>query len=402
MNLLSERINAMSESATIAMSKKSRELAEQGVDVIGMTLGEPDFNTPDFIKDAAKKAVDDNFTTYMPVPGYLDLRQAIAKKFKRDNGLDYGVNDIVVSTGAKQTIANLIMSLVNPGEEVILPVPYWVSYRELVTLAEGKPKYVNSDVSSDFKITPAQLEEAITENTKLIIFSSPCNPSGSVYTKEELQGLAKVLEKNKHVITISDEIYEHIIFSGKHESLAQFSEIKENVVTVNGVSKGFAMTGWRIGYMGAPTAIAKACEKMQGQFTSGASSIAQKAALAAVSADPSVASEMREAFRGRRDLILSLVKEIPGLKCNVPQGAFYIFPDVSSYFGTSTGDYSILNATDLAMYLLNEAHVGVVTGEAFGDPKCIRISYACSDDKIKLAIGRIKEALAKLKVAVSY
>ena len=393
---LSDRINAMEESATIAMSQKSRELRAQGKDVISLSLGEPDFHTPEFIKEAAVKAMEDNFTTYTPVPGYDDLREAISKKFKRDNNLDYSKDEIVVSTGAKQSIANVVMSTVNPGDEVIIPAPYWVSYLEIVKLAEGVPVIVNAGIETDFKITGAQLAAAVTDKTKLMIFSTPCNPTGSVYSKDELKELADVLEKNPKMIAICDEIYEHINFGLKHESLAQFDQIKSQVVTVNGVSKAWAMTGWRLGYIGANKEIAKACTKMQGQFTSGTNSITQKATIAAMDADPAVLKDMVAAFHKRRDLVLSMLNEIEGVKTNVPEGAFYVFPDVSYFYGKSFNGETINGASDLAMYLLSEANVALVTGEAFGDPNCIRISYAAAEEVLVEAMNRVRVALEKL------
>lgn len=394
---LSKRLQAMEESATIAMSRKSRELRSQGKDVISLSLGEPDFNTPEFIKDAAKKAMDDNFTTYTPVPGYEDLREAISEKFKRDNNLDYSADEIVVSTGAKQSIANVVLSLVNEGDEVIIPAPYWVSYIEIVKVSEGTPVIVNAGIETDFKITGAQLEAAITPNTKLIIFSSPCNPTGSVYSKEELRDIAEVLKNHPQIVAISDEIYEHINFVSKHESLAQFTDIKDQVVTVNGVSKAWAMTGWRLGYIGANKQIAGACSKVQGQFTSGTCSITQKASVAALKADPAVLNDMVSAFKSRRELVLGVLNSIEGLKTNVPEGAFYVFPDVSYFYGKSYGDTTVNNSNDLAMYLLDEALVALVTGEAFGAPECLRISYAASEETLTEAMKRVKEALEKLK-----
>lgn len=397
MNPLSDRINNLTESATLAMSRKSRELAQKGVDVINLSLGEPDFNTPDFIKEAAKKAIDENFTKYTPVNGYQDLREAIALKFKRDNNLDYSADQIIVSTGAKQSIANVVLSMVNPGDEVIIPTPFWVSYEEMVKLAEGTCVFIHSDISSDFKITAEQLRKVITPKSKLMIFSTPCNPTGSVYSKEELAGIAKVMEDFPNLYVIADEIYEYINFKGKHESLAQFSTIKERVITVNGVSKGYAMTGWRIGYIGASKEVAEACNKMQGQITSGTCGIAQKAAKAAILADPSVTLKMKEAFFNRRNLVLKLMAEIPGIKCNEPEGAFYVFPVVSSYFGKSYNGKVINNANELSLFLLETGRVALVTGEAFGADDCIRISYAASEETITEAIKRIKEALALLK-----
>jgi aspartate aminotransferase len=393
---LSDRLQRMSESATIAMSQKSRELAAQGIDVISLSLGEPDFNTPDFIKDAAKVGIDENYTKYMPVPGYLDLREAIANKFKRDNNLDYKPSQIVVSTGAKQSIANVVLSLIGAGDEVIVPIPFWVTYIEIIKMAEGTPVTIETGIENDFKITADQLEAAITPNTKMMVFSTPCNPSGSFYSEAELKALADVIAKYPNLYVISDEIYEHINFAGKHVSLAQFDNIKEQVVTVNGVSKAFAMTGWRVGYIGAPQWIANACIKMQGQFTSGTCGIAQRAAKAAVEADVSVTADMVKAFHNRRELMLKRFGAIPGVKCNVPEGAFYIFPDISSFFGKSVGDIEINNATDLSMYLLMEANVAVVTGEAFGDPNCIRISYAASEETLTKAADRIEKALLSL------
>ena len=367
MSKLSDRINNLAESQTLAMTKKSRELQAQGKDIINLSIGEPDFDTPTFIKDAAKLAIDNNFTHYTPVAGYLDLRKAISEKFKRDNNLTYAADQIVVSTGAKQSIANAILSMINPGEEVIVPIPYWVSYIETIKLAEGIPITLPTSIESNFKITPEQLQKAITPKTKMIVFSTPCNPSGSVYTKDELKAIALVIYQYPDVYIISDEIYEHINFVGKHESIAQFEFIYERVITVNGVSKGFAMTGWRIGYIGAPKWISDACEKMQGQFTSGTSSISQMASLAAVKADPSVTIEMRDEFKKRRDLVLNLLNEIPGVKTNIPDGAFYIFFDISSYFGKSYEKYHIKNSNDLSLYLLETGNVALVSGDAFGD-----------------------------------
>jgi len=393
---LSDRINAMEESATIAMSRKSRELIAEGKDVISLSLGEPDFTTPDFIKEAAKQAMEDNFTYYTPVPGYLDLRQAISKKFKRDNNLDYAPDQIVVSTGAKQSIANVVLSLINPGDEVIIPAPYWVSYVEIVKVAEGIPVIVHAGIENDFKISGQELEAAITDKTKLMIFSTPCNPTGSVYSKEELAQMAEVLENHPSVVVIADEIYEHINFTSKHESLAQFPEVKDQVVTVNGVSKAWAMTGWRLGYIGASKQIADACSKMQGQFTSGTSSISQKASIAAMEADPAILKDMISAFESRRKLVLDALNEIEGVKTNVPEGAFYVFPDVSYFYGKSFNGNTIKDANDLAMYLLDEGLVALVTGEAFGAPNCIRISYATSEEILSKAMSRIREALEKL------
>ena len=396
MNMLSDRILGLSESATIAMSRMSREMKEQGIDVISLSLGEPDFDTPDFIKEAAKKGIDDNYSHYPPIAGYKDLREAIVHKFKRDNGLNYTADQIVVSTGAKQTIANIILCTVNPGDEVILPAPYWVSYVELVKLAGGEPIVLQTTIENDFKVTPEQLEEHISDKTKLLIFSSPCNPSGSVYSAEELGNLAKVLEKHEQVFTVADEIYELINFEGKTSSLAANSAIFDRVATINGVSKGFAMTGWRLGYMGAPLWLAKACDKMQGQITSATSSITQRAVIAALQAEPSSVDYMKEAFIKRRDLALNKLSEVPGFKTNVPTGAFYIFPNVEELFGNSYKEGVIENSNDLCLYLLEEAHVALVPGEAFGSPQCLRISYAASEETLTEAISRIKKAIDKL------
>lgn len=394
---LSKRIMEMEESATLAMSRKSRELKAEGKDVISLSLGEPDFFTPQFIKDAAIEAMNKNFTMYTPVQGYDDLRESISLKFKRDNNLNYSKDQIIVSTGAKQSIANVVMSLINPGDEVIIPAPYWVSYVEIVKMAEGKPVIVSAGIESDFKVPAADLEKAITPKTKLIIFSSPCNPTGSLYSKEELKAWADVIVKFPDLVVISDEIYEHINFKGKHESLAQFDEVYNQVVTVNGVSKAWAMTGWRLGYIGAPKVIADACNKMQGQFTSGTCSITQKAAIAAMNADPIVLKEMIEAFRNRRDLVLKGLNEIEGIKTNLPEGAFYVFPDISYFFGKSYNGTTINTAEDLSMFLLNDALVAIVTGEAFGDKNCIRLSYAASEDTLTEVLKRMKNSLAKLK-----
>ncbi|MGA2823181.1 MAG: pyridoxal phosphate-dependent aminotransferase [Bacteroidales bacterium] len=397
--MLSNRINSLSESETLAMSRKSRELKAMGHNVINLSLGEPDFNTPDYIKNAAKKAIDDNFTFYSPVAGYADLREAICVKLKRDNNLDYTCDQIVVSTGAKQSVANVVLCLVNPGEEVLLPAPYWVSYKEIVKVAEGKSIFIPATVEQEFKVTPAQIEAAITPKTKLIIFSSPCNPSGSVYSKEELKGIAEVFAKYPSIYIVADEIYEHINFIGQHQSIAQFDFIRDQVILVNGVSKGFAMTGWRIGYIAAPKEIAKACDKLQGQFTSGASSIAQRAALEAVINNPDTKElrTMKAAFRERRDLLLQLLGEIPGFKLNHPDGAFYVFPDISYYFGKSDEETTIRNANDFCMYILNKVFVATVPGDAFGDPNCMRFSYATSKEKLIEAVKRIKTLLADLK-----
>jgi aspartate aminotransferase len=394
---LSDRLQAMEESATIAMSQKSRELKAEGLDVISLSLGEPDFNTPEFIKDAAIQGMKDNYTKYTPVPGYEDLRQAISNKFKRDNNLDYPINQIVVSTGAKQSIANVVLSMVNNGDEVIIPAPYWVSYIEIVKVSEGIPVAISAGIENDFKITGAQLESAITKKTKMVIFSTPCNPTGSVYSKEELRDLADVLVRYPHIVVIADEIYEHINFGTKHESLAQFADIKEQVVTINGVSKAWAMTGWRLGYIGASKEIAAACSKIQGQFTSGTSSITQRAAIAAMNADPIVLVDMIAAFKSRRTLVLDALNQIEGVITNVPGGAFYVFPDVSYFYGKSYNGRTVNNGSDLALYILDEALVALVTGEAFGDPNCIRISYAASEETLIEAMKRVKDALEKLK-----
>ena len=393
---LSERLLTMEESATIAMSRKSRELKAQGKDIISLSLGEPDFFTPQFIKDAALEAMNNNFTMYTPVPGYDDLRESIALKFKRDNNLVYTKDQIVVSTGAKQSIANVVLSLINPGDEVIIPAPYWVSYLEIVKVAEGIPVIVHAGIENDFKITGAQLEAAITPKTKLMLFSTPCNPTGSVYSKDELKDLANVLQKYPSLIALSDEIYEHINFEGKHESLAQFPEIYDQVVTVNGVSKAWAMTGWRLGYIAAHKDIAAACDKVQGQFTSATCSITQKAAIAAMNADPKVLDEMIGAFKSRRKLVLDALAEIPGLVSNKPGGAFYVFPNVSSFFGKSYNGRKISNSDELCMYLLEEGLVALVGGDAFGDPNCMRISYAASEKTLTEAMKRIKNALLNL------
>jgi aspartate aminotransferase len=394
MNSLSDRINNLSVSQTLAMAAKARELKAQGKDIISLSLGEPDFNTPDFIKEAAIKAIHENYSTYSPVDGYAELKDAICRKFKRDNNLDYKPANIVVSTGAKQSLYNVCQVMLNPGDECILPAPYWVSYSEMVKMAEANPVEVPTSVESDFKITPEQLEAAITPKTKLIMFSSPCNPSGSVYNVTELTAIAKVLEKYPNIYVVSDEIYEHINFSGTFCSIATIPGMFDRTITVNGVAKAFAMTGWRIGYIGAPEFIAKACTKMQGQVTSGANSIAQRATITAVDADPSVLNDMVKAFHSRRDLVVGLLREIPGIKINVPEGAFYVFPDVSSYFGKTLNGVEIKNADDLSMYLLEHANVATVTGDAFGNANCIRFSYATSEDILTEALRRIKEALA--------
>lgn len=394
MNPLSDRINNLSTSQTLAMAALARELKAQGKDIISLSLGEPDFNTPDFIKEAAKKAIEENYSTYSPVDGYAELKEAICRKFKRDNNLDYKPANVVVSTGAKQSLYNIAQCMLNDGDEVILPAPYWVSYYEIIKMSGGIPVEVPTSVESDFKITPEQLEKAITPKTKMIWYSSPCNPSGSVYSREEFTAIAKVLEKYPNIYIVADEIYEHINFSGTFCSIASIPGMFERTITVNGVAKAFAMTGWRIGYIGAPEFIAKACTKMQGQVTSGANSIAQRATIAAVDADPKVLNYMVEAFHKRRDLVVGLIKEIPGLKINVPEGAFYVFPDVSSFFGKTLRGTLIKDATDFSMYLLAEANVATVTGDAFGNPDCIRFSYATSEELLIEAMRRIKEVIA--------
>ena len=396
MQELAKRIANLNESATIKMAQLTRELKSQGRDIIDLSLGEPDFETPEHIKAAAKKAIDDGFTHYTPVAGYLDVRKAIAEKFMRENGLLYTPEQIVISTGAKQSIINAVLCLVNPGDEVILPTPFWVSYSAMVKLAEGTIVEIPTSIESDFKITPEQLEKAITPKTKLIMFSSPCNPTGTVYTKDELKALAEVVARHENVYIISDEIYEHINFTGQHASMAQFDFIYERVVTVNGLSKAYAMTGWRLGYIGAPLWIAKACDKIQGQYTSATCSITQRAAIAALEGDVETTLTMKAAFLRRRDLVFQMMQNIKGLKFNNPQGAFYFFPDVSNYFGKTYNGNTINNADDMAMYLLNEGNLSVVTGSAFGDQNCIRFSYATSDDKLVEAMKRLKIALEKL------
>lgn len=400
MEILSNRILNMAESETLAMTAKARELKAQGKDVISLSIGEPDFNTPDVVKEAAKKAIDDNFTHYPPVPGYADLKEAICTKFRRDNGLEFTPDQIVVSTGAKQSIYQLAQVLLNPGDEAIIPTPFWVSYKEFVRLAGATPVFVKTKIENDFKVTPEQLEAAITPKTKLIMFSSPSNPTGMLYTKEELHAIAKVVAKHENLFVMADEIYEHINFVGKHESIAQFPEVKDRVITINGVAKGFAMTGWRIGFIAAPTVIAKACNKLQGQVTSATCSIAQKATVCAMMMDPTTSEDiinMRNIFLKRRDLVYKGLCDIPGLKVRLPQGAFYFFPDVSAYYGKSFNGTKIENSTDMAFYLLNEANVATVMGSAFGDDTCIRLSYATSEDLLIEAIRRIKEALLKLQ-----
>lgn len=397
MVLLSERLRALAPSATLAMSQKSSELKAQGIDVINLSVGEPDFYTPQHIKDAAHKAIDDNFSFYSPVPGYLSLRKAICGKLQRENGLTYQPEQIVCSNGAKQSVCNVLMALVSPGDEVIIPAPYWVSYPQMVVLAQGTPVYISASIEQDFKITPEQLQQAITPKTKLLILCSPSNPTGSVYTYEELRAIAAVLEKHPNVYVIADEIYEHINYMGAHTSLAQFPSIHDRVVIVNGVSKAYAMTGWRIGWIAAPLAIAKACNTLQGQYTSGPSSIAQKAAEAAYGDNQACVEEMRQAFLRRRNLVVRLVNEIPGLQINNPQGAFYVFPRCSAFYGKAYNGKTIDNSNDLAMFLLEVGHVACVGGDAFGAPDCIRMSYATSDENLVEAFARIKQALALLK-----
>ena len=393
---LSNRLNRLAPSATLAMSQKSSEMKAQGIDVINLSVGEPDFNTPESIKEAAKKAVDDNFSRYSPVPGYPDLRKAIVAKLKNENGLDYTINEILVSNGAKQSVCNTVMALVDDGDEVIIPAPYWVSYPQMVLLAGGKPVFVNATFEQNFKMTPEQLEAAITPKTKLLILCSPSNPTGSVYSKAELEALANVIKKHENLFVLADEIYEHINYVGHHESIAQFEGMKERAIIVNGVSKAYAMTGWRIGYIAGPEWIVKGCNKLQGQYTSGPCSVSQKAAEAAYTLDQGPVEEMRQAFERRRNLIVELTSKIPGLGVNVPEGAFYLFPKCNSFFGKTDGERVINNSTDLAMYLLEVGHVATVGGDAFGDPDCFRMSYATSDDNIREAIKRIAEALGKL------
>lgn len=393
---LSDRLNRLSPSATLAMSQKSSEMKAQGIDVINLSVGEPDFNTPDHIKDAAKKAVDENYSRYSPVPGYPELRKAIVTKLQKENNLEYGLNEVLVSNGAKQCVCNAVMALVNNGDEVIVPAPYWVSYPQMVKLAGGTPVYVNAGFEQNFKMTPQQLEAAITPKTKMLILCSPSNPTGSVYSKEELKALAEVIRRHDDLYVLADEIYEHINYVGRHESIAQFDGMKERCIIVNGVSKAYAMTGWRIGYMAAPEWIIKGCNKLQGQYTSGPCSVSQKAAEAAYTLDQGCVEDMRLAFERRRNLVVKLAKEIEGLEVNVPEGAFYLFPKCSSFFGKHTDGYVINNATDLAMYLLEVGHVATVSGDAFGEPDCIRLSYATSDDNLREAMRRIKETLARL------
>ncbi len=394
---LSNRLNRLAPSATLAMSQKSSEMKAQGIDVINMSVGEPDFNTPDHIKEAAKKAIDENYSRYSPVPGYPELRKAIVAKLKNENGLEYGINEILVSNGAKQSVCNTVMALCNDGDEVIIPAPYWVSYPQMAKLAGAEPVIVNAGFEQNFKMTPEQLEAAITPKTRMLILCSPSNPTGSVYSQEELDALAKVILSHEELYVLADEIYEHINYVGKHASIAKAEGMRERTIIVNGVSKAYAMTGWRIGYIAAPEWIVKGCNKLQGQYTSGPCSVSQKAAEAAYTMDQTCVETMRQAFQRRRDLIVELAKDIPGLEVNVPQGAFYLFPKCSSFYGKACGDKVINNSNDLAMFLLEEGHVATVGGDAFGDPECFRMSYATSDDNIREAMKRIKETLAKLK-----
>lgn len=394
---LSDRLQRLAPSATLAMSQKSSEMKAQGIDVINMSVGEPDFNTPDHIKEAAKKAIDDNYSRYSPVPGYADLRKAIVEKLKNENGLDYTVNEVLVSNGAKQSVCNTVMALVNPGDEVIIPAPYWVSYPQMVKLAGGTPVIVEAGFEQNFKMTPEQLEATITAKTRLLILCSPSNPTGSVYTKEELAGLAEVIKRHDDLFVLADEIYEHINYVGHHESIAQFPSMKERSIIVNGVSKAYAMTGWRIGYIAAPEWIVKGCNKLQGQYTSGPCSVSQKAAEFAYTQSQECVEQMRQAFERRRNLIVKLAQDIPGLEVNVPQGAFYLFPKCSSFYGKSYESTTINNSSDLALFLLEKGHVATVGGDAFGDPDCFRMSYATSDENIIEAMRRIKETLALLK-----
>lgn len=397
MTQLSDCLKRLSPSATLAMSQKSNEMKANGIDVINMSVGEPDFNTPDHIKEAAKKAIDDNFSRYSPVPGYVDLRKAIVEKLRNENHIEYGVTEISVSNGAKQCVCNAVLALVNPGEEVIIPAPYWVSYPEMVEIAGGKSVYIDTDLSTNFKITPEQLENAITEKTRMLILCSPSNPTGSVYSKDELEALAQVIKKHENLYVVSDEIYEHISYIGNHESIAQFPGMRERTIIINGVSKAYAMTGWRIGFLAAPEWIAKGCNKLQGQYTSGPCSVSQKAAEAAYTGSQQCVEDMRLVFERRRNLIVKLAKDIPGLEVNVPEGAFYLFPKCSSFFGKEYGKYKISNSTDFAMYLLEEGHVATVSGDAFGAPDYFRMSYATDDKTITEALNRIKVALAKLQ-----
>lgn len=394
---LSNRLNRLAPSATLAMSQKSSEMKAQGIDVINMSVGEPDFNTPDHIKEAAKKAIDENYSRYSPVPGYPELRKAIVAKLKNENGLEYGINEILVSNGAKQSVCNTVMALCNDGDEVIIPAPYWVSYPQMAKLAGAEPVIVNAGFEQNFKMTPEQLEAAITPKTRMLILCSPSNPTGSVYSQEELDALAKVILSHEELYVLADEIYEHINYVGKHASIAKAEGMRERTIIVNGVSKAYAMTGWRIGYIAAPEWIVQGCNKLQGQYTSGPCSVSQKAAEAAYTMDQTCVETMRQAFQRRRDLIVELAKDIPGLEVNVPEGAFYLFPKCSSFYGKACGDKVINNSNDLAMFLLEEGHVATVGGDAFGDPECFRMSYATSDDNIREAMKRIKETLAKLK-----
>lgn len=394
---LAKRLDRISEPQTIKMAKLGRELRAQGCDLIDLSLGEPDFSTPAFICQAATEAMSEGYTKYTPVVGYPELRKAISEKLKRDNGLDYAIDEIIVSTGAKQSLANAVLSLVNPGDEVIIPTPYWVTYSALVSLSEGKVKYIDCTIDTDFKLTPDRLEAAITPDTKLFIFSSPCNPTGSVYSKAELAGLAEVFKRHPHVGIISDEIYEYINYNGSHESIAQFTELKDRVVIVNGMSKGFAMTGWRLGYLAGPKDLVQACEKMQGQFTSGTNSITQRASIAALSASLEETYKMRDAFRERRDFVIGALSQIEGIRINNPEGAFYAFPNISAFFGKSDGTTTINNDEDFSMYLLHKAHVSTVNGAAFGNANCIRISFATSMEKLQAAMERIRKALSELK-----
>ena len=394
---LSNRLNRLAPSATLAMSQKSSEMKAQGIDVINMSVGEPDFNTPEHIKEAAKKAIDENYSRYSPVPGYPDLRKAIVAKLKNENGLEYGINEILVSNGAKQSVCNTVMALCNDGDEVIIPAPYWVSYPQMAKLAGAEPVIVNAGFEQNFKMTPEQLEAAITPKTRMLILCSPSNPTGSVYSQEELDALAKVILSHEELYVLADEIYEHINYVGKHASIAKAEGMRERTIIVNGVSKAYAMTGWRIGYIAAPEWIVKGCNKLQGQYTSGPCSVSQKAAEAAYTMDQTCVETMRQAFQRRRDLIVELAKDIPGLEVNVPEGAFYLFPKCSSFYGKACGNKVINNSNDLAMFLLEEGHVATVGGDAFGDPECFRMSYATSDDNIREAMKRIKETLAKLK-----
>jgi aspartate aminotransferase len=396
MEFISDRANKMEESVTIKMAALATELKEQGKDIISLTLGEPDFNTPDFIKESAKKAIDDNYSNYTPVPGFKDLRQAICNKFKRDNNIEHQVNEIVVSTGAKQSLMNVILATVNPGDEVVLPAPYWVSYIEMVKFAQGKPVILNSGIDTGFKMEPTKLDAVLHEKTKAFLFSNPCNPSGAAYSRDELDAIVKVFEKYPNILIISDEIYEYISFAGKNISLASYPSLKDRVVTVNGLSKGYAMTGWRIGYLGAPQAVAKACIKIQGQFTSGANAIAQRAAITALNADPNEIAFMQKKFLSRRDLMISKLEVIDGLEVNTPEGAFYLFPDVSKFYGKSNNGFKVNNSEDMCAYLIEEALVATTPGSAFGCPNNIRLSYATSEEQLIEAGKRFKEALDKL------